>query len=277
MSEEVVKKDEKLAEVLFAKKDVLISRLKLHAIDRSFEDYANDILYAVSKSEDLQKCSARSIVDSAFQLAKAGLSIGGNVGHLVPYNAKEGVNWVKKCQFQVGYAGYSLMLNRVIGINKQLYDVIYEGDEIDYPPQTMSTDENGNLKSVAKFNLKISGKKHKIIGAFAYILLKDGNSFFLHMDISEINKYKPEKTSSSFWGKWDELMYAKQVYKVLARKLCNFYCQTSPEMLEVVGEDENQQIKNVSEDNKPKSMMDEFLEPKEVVEEKVENIDNDAN
>lgn len=243
---EIIKKDESLDKLILQKKSVLESRLKLNGIDRNFEDYANDIIYAVSSSDDLKKCTPKSIVDASFQLAKAGLSIGGNIGHLVPRGGK--------CTFQIGFEGYALMLNRAVGIKMQRYEAVYEGDELKSEAEEISVNEDGSLKSIAKFSLKRGqnvGDKSKIKGAFAYIMPKDGNSYFLYLSKDEIDKkYKPEKTSSYFWGKWDELMYPKQVYKILARKLCRFYCQTSPEAIEILGEEENKEIKDI-EGEKP--------------------------
>lgn len=254
MSNLVNKEEDILPNLILQKKDVLISRLKLSGIERGFEDYANDILYAVSKSEDLAKCTPKSIIDAAFQLAKCGLSVGGNIGHLVPFDGK--------CTFQIGYEGYSVMLSRTVGIKKQMYDVIYNEDTLEQEPQKITVDENGELKSIAKFSLTRGSVQKTLKGAFAYLMLADGNSFFLYMPIEEINKYKPQKVSGSFWGKWDNLMYSKQVYKILARKLCKFYCNTKPEIIEVIGDEENIEIKNVNDVNneKPKSVFIQNLE-----------------
>ena len=229
-----------LPSIIMQKKSVLESRLKLNGIDRSFEDYANDIIYAVSKSTELSKCKPATIVDSAFQLAKYGLSIGGNISHLVPFG--------NSCTFQIGYEGYALLLNKYIGIRCQLYETVHSDDVFEYKADTIKTDEEGFLKSKAKISSFSKGAKRDTIkGAFAYLLLSNGNSHILYMNKSEIDIYKPSKISGSFWGKWDNLMYSKQVFKILARKLLKSYAHTKPEIMEVIGEDENQNMKDINQ------------------------------
>ena len=231
-----------LQQQINTKKSVLESRLKINGIDRTFEDYANDIMYAVSKEPKLQSCTASSIVDSAFQLAKCGLSIGSNIGWLVPFGSA--------CQFQIGYEGYSLLLNRIAGIKHKIYECVYKDDAFEYIPTKKGVDENGDFYAKASFSMN-AGKEHKeIIGAYAFISLKDGNSFIKYMNLEEIKKYKPKSSSGMFWGTWDDIMYSKQVYKILARELLKFYCNTnqnvSQDIIDVVAEDENREIKNVA-------------------------------
>ena len=64
------------------------------------------------------------------------------------------------------------------------------------------------------------------------------------MDKSEIDRYKPRATSGQFWGKWDDIMYAKQVLKIQHRQLLKWYAPSqSQEILDITSEDETSQMK----------------------------------
>lgn len=253
MSNEVVKS---LSAVIQQKKSVLESRLKLNKVDRGFEDYANDILYAVKNDEKLQECTPDSIFDAAMQAAKVGLSIGGNVASLVPYG--------KKCSYMIGYDGYAILLSKLCPIKFQIYDVVRKGDKFDLKNK-ISTDENGILKSTAIINFEPNSKKgDEITGAFAYIAMSDGNSFGIELSTKELDKYRMEwdkqqkkmvLKTSVFWTNWTVEMYSKQIMKVLRRKLCKTYAGTAgrDDIIEIIGDDENNEMKVVNESNEPKN------------------------
>lgn len=242
---------------LLKKQPILESRLKLHNIERNFEDYANDICYSVSQKQELSECSPESIVDAALQVAKVGLYIGGNVAHLVPLK--------DKCTFQIGYQGYTMLLGRVIQIKNPLYyDVVYSDDDFTYD-QTEEVNADG-LKCVGTLKRK-RGKSQEIKGAFCFTSLVDGNSFVLYMDKAEIDRYKSRASSGHFWGKWDNTMYAKQVLRIQHRQLLKWYAPSqSQKILDITSDDETAEMKMaVAVKGKTRDLMTEFaINPSEI-------------
>ena len=245
-----------LQNLIVKKQNVLESRLSLNKIDRSFEDYANDICYAVANSEkgNLLECEPSSILDAAMQLAKCGLSIGGNVGHLVPYG--------KKCNFMIGYQGYEILLERNIGIRQKISDLVYEGDTFSIEASQTTFDPETNmlqLKAGKMKHIKASLEKRKNIqGAFCLIVFNDGNSYSIYLSKAEIEKkyfQEWDKDSKSFKQKNStfhrnhiEQMLKKQIFRAAALDILKFYSSNIPSHItEVVGEDDNSQMRTVNE------------------------------
>jgi recombinational DNA repair protein RecT len=241
---------------LVKKQEILESRLKLHNMERGFNDYANDVIYAVSKSPELSKCTPDSIVDSALQIAKAGLYIGGNITHLVPFGTT--------CSFQIGYQGYGLLLSRIVKIIGMYYDVVYEDDKFE-AKQTESATEQG-LKCIATFSRE-RGASNKIKGAFCYTKLADSNSFIDYLEINELDKYRKEwdresksfkiKKGGQFWS-WEREMFSKQIIKIQHRRIHKFYDpQNNQNELDVASEDATNEMQIISteqQNTSPKSI-----------------------
>jgi recombination protein RecT len=262
MSENNIKKyDEKQIQTsVLRKKEVLESRLKLNGISRNWQDFANDITHAFSQNEDLHKCDLNSVIDAGCQLAKAGLYIGGNISHLIPYG--------KKCQFQIGYEGYGILLNRVSsGIKYQEYQVIYEGDIFEETHSKESGFVNGQLVKKGGFTFKhgkdrdlFFNNKEKIKGAYAFILLNNGDYSYQKFSKEELDKYFKEWNkaqnkfvlkTNTFHSYWSDHMYSKQAFKIVAKSMTKKY-PAPQEIKEIINEeDNNDMVKDVTPEEKP--------------------------
>ena len=223
-----------LFEVAEKKKEIFESRMKLAGLNSSFLDYLNDVWYAVSNSKELQNCTPESIFDSAMQACGYGLTIGRNKANLVPYGSK--------ASFQVGYEGFVELLKRVAKIKVRDEDVIREGDNFSWNLNKKSTEDG--IKSVASYNFerKATGNA-KIIGAYCYVMLEDGNSYILYMDMTQIQRHRKETV---FWKTWEDKMVLKTVIKELTKVLYKRYDNESG-ILDILAEDDAREFSGVEE------------------------------
>ncbi len=244
----------KIREELLKHKEIIESRLAISNIGKDWKDYANDVVYSVSINEELAKCSVQSIINCALQAAKYALPLGGNVANLVGNGGK--------VRFEIGYEGYPILITRIIPIKYKIAGVLFEGDELirDKEKERESFTPEGVLDYKANFTIKRSGKKDKIIGAYALIALMDGNSFFLHLTSEEIVKFKPTKWTGEagkktkvametpFWKDWNEKMNAKVAMKELGRNVYRIYSGTTQNEYEIeaMGNDENEEMNHTT-------------------------------
>lgn len=223
-----------LFKVAEKKKEVFESRMKLAGLNSTFNDYLNDVWYAVSNSKELQVCTPESIFDAAMQAAGFGLTIGRNKANLVPYG--------NKASFQVGYEGFVELLKRVAKIKVRDEDVIRQGDEFSWSLSKKSTEDG--IKSVASYSFerKATGNA-KIIGAYCYCVLNDGNSYILYMDMIQIQRHRKETV---FWKTWEDKMVLKTVIKELTKVLYKRYDNES-EILDIISEDDAREFEGQKE------------------------------
>jgi phage RecT family recombinase len=190
-----------------------------------FNDYLNDVWYAVSNSKELQTCTPESIFDAALQAAASGLTIGNNKANLVPRAGK--------VKFEIGYEGQVELLKRVAKIKTRDEDVIREGDKFSWSFNKKSTPEG--LKAVAEYEIeKNASAGRKIIGAYCYVMLEDGNSYIRYMDRAQISLYQRDTV---FWKTWEDKMALKTVIRELTKVLYKRYDNKS-NILEVLTADD---------------------------------------
>jgi len=228
------------------REEVFAERIKAHNLPSSFKGYLSDILYAVENSKELKECSASSIVDSAIKACSYGLTIGGNIAHIVPTG--------KKANFRIGYNGYIMLLSRVVKVVNSIFQVVYKDDIFDYEESEMIYDTNCFKLQGAKFKYKRTNKSNEIIGAFAFISLKDKNSQIVYMPLAECEKRMQiydiatktfKKNDNIFHKNYKEDMMALVPLRSLARKLAKYYnCQVllqcTAETEEVIDSEEKQ-------------------------------------
>jgi recombination protein RecT len=246
------------------KQQLFEGRMKLAGLNSSFSDYFNDVWYEVSNSKELQACTPESIFDASMRACGYGLTIGKNKANLVPYGSK--------ASFQVGYEGFVELLKRVVKIKSRDEDVIREGDEFSWNLNKKSTEDG--IKSVASYNFDRKAKGNaKIIGAYCYVLLDDGNSYILYMDMMQIQRHRKE---TMFWKTWEDKMVLKTVIKELTKVLYKRYDNESG-ILDVIAEDDAREfggmaeIKDVSNkaEEKPILTLSKPKIEKEIKEEKI--------
>ena len=138
-----------------------------------------------------------------------------------------------------------------------------ENKPIDYKVELVySTDEFTMLKSDFdnvgdSYTFKITNPFNRgdLVGGFGYLIYKDkSKNKLLEMSISEIMRYKPEKASDKFWGKWKEKMCIKTITKQLFKLV-----KLNPDKMSMYSESLNV-IENSDMDMLAMDVQDEIVE-----------------
>ena len=138
-----------------------------------------------------------------------------------------------------------------------------ENKPIDYKVELVySTDEFTMLKSDFEnegdsYTFKITNPFNRgdLVGGFGYLIYKDkSKNKLLEMSISEIMRYKPDKASDKFWGKWKEKMCIKTITKQLFKLV-----KLNPDKMSMYSESLNV-IENSDMDMLAMDVQDEIVE-----------------
>lgn len=149
--------------------------------------YISSAVLAVANSEDLQKCTAVSIVSSALRAATLRLSCdpATKQAWLVPfYDKKSGT---RKAQLLVGYKGYYDMAMRTGQYTNITVNRIYEGYVVDENPLTGLHSVTGRRSS------------DKVQGYLLYFRMRNGFEKTVYMTVEELLAHA-EKHSKT----WDQ-------------------------------------------------------------------------
>lgn len=109
-------------------------------------------------------------------------------------------------------------------------ELVYEKDEF-----TMIKSDAENEGDSYKFKITSPFNRGNLVGGFGYLVYKDkSKNKLLVMSIEEILRYKPDKASEKFWGKWKEKMCIKTITKQLFKLV-----KLNPEKLSMYAESLN--------------------------------------
>lgn len=188
----------------------------------------------VAGSTQLKKCSANSIMSSAFVAATYDLPIDGNLGFaaIVPYgNNKynpQTKQWEKhiEAQFQMMYKGFIQLAIRSGHYEKMNCSVVYEDELISYNP---IMGEVEFVKDFSQCTMRHEGKTENIVGYYAWFKLLTGFRKELFMTTLEVENHARTYSSayrydieqnkkSSKWTTDFEAMALKTVIKRLLSK-----------------------------------------------------------
>ncbi|MEK3645861.1 recombinase RecT [Aeribacillus sp. FSL M8-0235] len=137
-----------------------------------------------NKRPALEVCTKDSIANALLDMVVQGLNPAKKQGYFIVYG--------NQLVFQRSYFGTMAVTKRVTGAKEINANVIYEGDEVDYE---IINGRITNLSHKQKFG---NINKDKIIGAYATIVLPDGDVYYELMTIDEIRK---AWSKSQMWGK----------------------------------------------------------------------------
>lgn len=140
--------------------------------------------YDRNKRPALEVCTRDSIANALLDMVVQGLNPAKKQGYFIVYG--------NQLVFQRSYFGTMAVTKRVTGAKEINANVIYEGDEVDYE---IINGRITNLTHKQKFG---NINKDKIIGAYATIVLPDGDVYYELMTIDEIRK---AWSKSQMWGK----------------------------------------------------------------------------
>lgn len=224
-------------------------------------------LVSISQSENLSKCSVKSIISSAFNLAETGLEISPILGqcYILKYkNDAEPVISYKGWQTLIERTGKKIKAFSVFNCDKFEIDLSDFDEKITFMPnlnERKESDDNwykNNLKGVL---VKIKD-------------MKDGYLKNIFVPLSKIEKIKGKspsaKSNFSPYNSWAEEMYlAKAIKYCLSREALNFKDENIAKAIQV----DNQLDKKLQDNNKEAKKDDlEYIIEAESFE--VENEDN---
>ena len=183
--------------------------------DKVAQRYAESVIIAVAASEELQKCSPKSIMLAGLRAASLGLSVDPALSqaHLVPFG--EDVTLI------VDYHGLVQMT-----VDTNYYQIAPDVNEV-YEGETITKDRDSG-------KITVGGKKvsDKIIGWRAYFKAKNGIERWLYMTNEECDKhaetYNPNgyRSSKTPWnnkgGANKDKMRRKTVLRIFVKKYGNF-------------------------------------------------------
>ncbi|TYR99166.1 recombinase [Rossellomorea vietnamensis] len=132
----------------------------------------------------LEVCSKDSIANSLLDMVVQGLNPAKKQGYFIVYG--------KQLTFQRSYFGTMAVTKRVTGAKSIDAAVIYDGDDVDYE---MVNGRITNLKHKQKFG---NIDKEKVIGAYATIVMGEGDVYHELMTIDELRQ---AWSKAQFWGK----------------------------------------------------------------------------
>lgn len=183
--------------------------------DKVGRAYVESVVIAVANSEDLQKCSASSIMISAMRAASLHLSVDPllHQAHLVPMG--------KDAMLILDYRGL-----QQLSINTGYYEIapyvgeVYQGEEV-------------KLKNRFSGEVEVVGERvnNEVIGWLAYFKGKQGDERWLYMSNEECDAHgkKYSKSFESNRSAW-KTDRAKMRRKTVLRQLLTRYGNFSPEI-----------------------------------------------
>lgn len=168
------------------------------------------LLIAVNRNPDLLLCTQESMLQAISQAAELGLDISGTLGEawLIPFNnkikftdsaGKAQEKWAKQATFMPGYRGIAKLMRQSGEVSRIEADVVYAEDTFEF--------ERGltpKLRHVPNFNVEDRGK---VLGAYAVIGFRNGDSQIDFMSVQEIEKVrkKSKQPNGQLWTEhWNE-------------------------------------------------------------------------
>jgi len=191
--------------------------------DKVGKAYVESVVIAVANSEDLQKCTASSIMISAMRAASLHLSVDPllHQAHLVPMG--------KDAMLILDYRGL-----QQLSINTGYYEIapfvgeVYEGEKV-------------QVKNRFSGEVEVVGERvsDKVIGWLAYFKGKQGDERWLYMSNEDCDahgkKYsKSYNSNKSAWNTDREKMRRKTVLRQLLTRYGNF----SPEIKSAISQED---------------------------------------
>lgn len=166
------------------------------------------------KKSVLQSCSKESICNSLLDMCIQGLSPAKKQCYFIPYGGK--------LQLSKSYLGNIAATKRLKGVKNVFANCIFEGDEFEY-----KLDLDTGLKKITKHEQSFENiDTSKIKGAYAVIVMEDGNNYVEVMNINQIknswNQGAAKGNSGAHKNFTDEM--AK---KTVINRACKHFVSTS--------------------------------------------------
>jgi recombination protein RecT len=198
--------------------------------DRSARKYIGSVLLAVSQSDNLQKCTTKSIMVSAMRAATLKLTVDPSLGHsyLIPFK--------DTCTFVLGYKGLMQLALRSGKYRHINVATVYVGQQV----------IEDQLRGIHQIKGVPDYAKGKWVdqGYMLYIELKDGFSKTFYMDVEEITAHakrysKGYSREDSLWKTHFENMAKKTVVRLGLSRYGYFDADDYLAMNETISDDDD--------------------------------------
>lgn len=190
----------------------LMSRLPLDYVVRS-------AIATINSNPKIQECTPLSTAASILLLAQAGLAPEPWKGHgyLVPRNMKtsrkgQPDKWEMVCTALIGYRGYINLAYRSPEVSKAIAHPVYEGDIFDFDQVAGTVVHKPWVRPETGRE-----KRGKILGAYALVKMKNGESLAEWMTTEDIEATR-SRSAASESGPW-KTDYAEMARKTPFRRL----------------------------------------------------------
>jgi recombination protein RecT len=152
------------------------------------ERFVRIAFQAIHRNPDLLKCSQESFFNCLLSLGAMGLEPDGRRAHLIPFNTKDGP---PECTLIVDYKGIKELVRRNHDVSAMHCDVVGANDEFEIRFGTHGVlDHKPNLED-----------RGKILCAYSWVRLPDGNEEFDVMNVAEIEDIR-KRSRSPNKGPW---------------------------------------------------------------------------
>lgn len=166
------------------------------------------------KNPVLQSCSKPSIANALLDMCIQGLSPAKKQCYFIPYGGK--------LQLSRSYLGTVAIAKRLKGVKNVVANCIYDGDEFEY-----KLDLNTGLKVITKHEQKFENiDPAKIKGAYAIVIMEDGQNHVEIMNIGQIKKAWNQGASKGNSGAHQNFT-DEMAKKTVINRACKMYVNTS--------------------------------------------------
>jgi len=161
--------------------------------------YVRTALLFASKVDKIDSCTMSSVVRAIMQGAALGLDFSLQECYLIPYKSE--------CAFSADYKGLMRLAMQSPDVRDIQAHCVYESDVFEW-----------ELDKIPHHKCQpFSGNRGKIIGSYAYAVLKDGHVQCITMSIKEIEAARSQSRNpnSLMWSKF----YSEGAKKVVLRRM----------------------------------------------------------
>lgn len=237
-----------------------IQNLFADALKENKDRFLASIIDLYNGDSYLQGCDPKEVAMEALKAATLNLPINKSLGYayIVPFKNKGKLT----PQFQIGYKGYIQMAQRSGQYKALNAGIMYEGMEV----------KRDYLKGT--FEIIGEPKSDKVTGYFAYFQLLNGYEKAIYMTKEEVTNHakRYSQAYSSDFSPWKK-QFDEMAQKTVLKRLLTKYGVLTTEFEDVVKQEEDQEVAEISMANAALEMPQEIItvddETGEVIEEDV--------
>lgn len=188
------------------------------------------------KKPVLQSCSEASIANALLDMVIQGLSPAKKQCYFIAYG--------EKLQLSRSYLGTIAVTKRLKGVKNVVANIIYEGDEFAY-----EFDLDTGLKKITKHEQNFENiDPAKIKGAYAIIVMEDGQNYIEIMNINQIKKSWNQGVAKGNSGAHQNFA-DEMAKKTVINRACKMFVNTSDDSDLLIEAINNSEEKSYDESN----------------------------